>query len=212
MTGTTLPLSLDRIRQAIAAHRPDVQPVDRPHAAVALLLVDAEPTPEVLFIVRASHEADPWSGNIGFPGGRVEPGDDHPRRTAERETREELALDLTGCDYLGRLDDLYGATLPILVSCFVYAAATRPVLHPNYEVADVFWYPLPELVDPARHRLATFSWRGQSTTQPVVELLDQGQPLLWGITYRLLRNFFGVLELPFGPPGLENPCPPPDPR
>ncbi|NJC87208.1 MAG: CoA pyrophosphatase [Desulfuromonas sp.] len=200
------------MRQAIAAHRPAVLPVDRPHAAVALLLVDAAPAPEALFIVRAPHETDPWAGNIGFPGGRVAPDDGQPRQTAERETREELGLDLTGCSYLGRLDDLYGATLPILVSCFVYATATRPVPTPNHEVAGIFWYPLHELANPARHRLATFSWRGESTTQPVVELLDHGQPLLWGITYRLLRNFFGILELPFGPTVSENPCPPPNPR
>lgn len=212
MTGTAFPLTIGRIHQAIAAHRPIVLPVDRPHAAVALLLVDGTPTPEALFIVRAPHETDPWSGNIGFPGGRVAAEDNHPRQTAERETREELDLDLTDSGYLGRLDDLYGATLPILVSCFVYALPTRPVPTPNHEVADVFWYPLHELANPARHRLTTFSWRGQSTTQPLAELLGHGQPLLWGITYRLLRNFFSILELPFGPPLPEPPCPPPDPR
>lgn len=212
MTRTAPPLTLNRIRQAIAAHRPIVLPVDRPHAAVALLLVDGTPTPDLLLIVRAPHETDPWSGNIGFPGGRVAPDDEHPRRTAERETHEELSIELTGGSYLGRLDDLYGATLPILVSCFVYAVPTRPVPAPNHEVADIFWYPLHELANPARHRLATFAWRGQSTTQPVAELLDHGQPLLWGITYRLLGNFFSILEQPFGPPVPEEPCPPPDPR
>ena len=120
--------TLARIRQALAAHRPTVLPADRPHAAVAMLLADAQPLPEALFIVRAQHDRDPWSGDIGFPGGRVAPGDGDPRRTAERETGEELALDLAATDYLGRLDDLYGATLPILVSCFVYAAPCRPHL------------------------------------------------------------------------------------
>lgn len=196
MTGRTL--SLARIRRALASRRPTILPADRPHAAVALLLVEAQPVPEALFILRARHDRDPWSGDIGFPGGRVNDGEDDPRITAERETVEELALDLAGVEYLGRLDDLYGATLPILVSCFVYALSARPHLCPNHEIAAHFWFTLDRLADPARHRQASFTWRGRETTQPVVDLLGPGEPLLWGITYRLLRGFFGVLGQPFG--------------
>lgn len=205
-------LSLPRIRQALAAHRPSVLAADRPHAAVALLLAEAMPVPEALFIVRSRHERDPWSGDIGFPGGRVAADDGDPRRTAERESSEELALDLTATDCLGRLDDLYGATLPILVSCFVYAAPRRPHLVPNHEVEATFWIPLDRLCDPVRHRLDRFDYRGRPTTQPVADLLGPGAPLLWGITYRLLRNFFGILDLPFGRTVPDTACPPPDPR
>lgn len=201
------PLSLAGIRQALAAHRPTVLAADRPHAAVALLLADATPAPEALFIVRARHDRDPWSGDIGFPGGRVAPGDADPRRTAERETREELAIDLVGWEYLGRLDDLYGATLPILVSCFIYATPARARLCPNHEVAATFWFPLDQLREPARHRLERFEYRGRTTTQPVAKLLGSGEPLLWGITYRLLRNFFGILGTSFGLPATESPLP-----
>lgn len=209
MTSTP---SLPLIRRALAAHRPTVLPADRPHAAVALLLADAAPGAEALFIVRARHERDPWSGDIGFPGGRVAAGDGDPRRTAERETREELALDLTAADYLGRLDDLYGATLPILVSCFVYAAPHRPHLVPNHEVEATFWIPLDRLCDPSRHRLDSFDYRGRPTTQPVADLLGPGAPLLWGITYRLLRNFFGRLDVAFGLTPPSPACPPANSR
>ena len=197
---TVSPLALPAIRSALAVHQPQVLAADRPHAAVAMLLAAADPAPEALFIVRASHERDPWSGDIGFPGGRVAATDADPRQTAERETREELALDLATADYLGRLDDLYGATLPILVSCFVYAVAQRPCLCANHEVAGSFWIPLDRLLDPTRHRIEHFTYRGLLTSQPVADLLGPGEPWLWGITYRLLRNFFGILKLPFGPP------------
>ena len=192
-------LTLPAIRLALATHRPQVLVTDRPHAAVAMLLAAAQPVPEVLFILRAHHERDPWSGDIGFPGGRVAATDADPRQTAERETHEELALDLAATDCLGRLDDLYGATLPILVSCFVYAAAKRPDLCANHEIADSFWIPLDRLLDPSCHHIAHFTYRGAMTSQPVANLLGPGAPLLWGITYRLLRNFFGILKLPFGP-------------
>jgi 8-oxo-dGTP pyrophosphatase MutT (NUDIX family) len=194
----TAALALTRIHQTLAAHRPIILPADRPHAAVAMVLSDAPGGPEVLFIVRAPHDDDPWSGNIAFPGGRVAPGDTGARQTAERETFEELALELSGCDYLGRLDDLYGATLPILVSAFVYATQLPPPITTNHEIARTFWYPLAALGAPKQHRQATFCWRGELTTQPVTEILPAGEPLLWGITYRLLRNFFALMGRPFG--------------
>jgi len=197
--ATALPgLSLGQVRRALTVHRPVILAADRPHAAVAMIIAEAPDGPEVLFIVRAPHDDDPWSGNIAFPGGRVEPADNGPRQTAERETFEELAFDLTKCDYLGRIDDLYGLSLPILVSCFVYAVPRRPQLRPNHEIAEIFWYPLGGFPAPARHRLETFPWRGTATTQPVAELLPNGKPLLWGITYRLLDNFFAILAHPFG--------------
>jgi 8-oxo-dGTP pyrophosphatase MutT (NUDIX family) len=202
---TDAQFNLTAIRRALAGYRPRVLAADRPHAAVALLLAASRPVPEALFIVRARHDHDPWSGDIGFPGGRVTRGDRQPRHTAERETAEELALDLTAIDYLGRLDDLYGATLPILVSCFVYAAGNRPCLVPNHEVEATVWIPLDRLLDPGRHRLESFNYRGHPITQPVADLLGPGQPRLWGITYRLLRNFFTILDLNFG----LDPCPAP---
>ena len=43
---------------------------------------------ELLFIQRAHREGDPWSGDMAFTGGRMEPGDATPRAAAERETLE----------------------------------------------------------------------------------------------------------------------------
>lgn len=190
------PLTLTDLRHAFV--EPTViLAVDRPHAAVALVAIESATGSELLFIVRAPHHRDPWSGNIGFPGGRVAIGETDPRQTAERETREELDLDLSGCEFLGRLDDLYGATLPILVSAFVYAAPSRPVLTPNHEVAKIFWCPLEHLLDPSRHRLESLTWRGTVTPQPVVDLLGAGEPLLWGITYRLLLGLFRRMGIAF---------------
>ena len=196
-----LPLTIDRVRTALVAHHPRSLAVDRPHAAVAMVLTGTDAAPEVLFIVRARHDGDPWSGNIAFPGGRVDRHDAGPQAAAEREAREELGLDLRAGEYLGRLNDLCGATLPILVSCFVYRLADLHPIVANHEIDRVFCVPLAELGVPARHRTESFFWRDVPTTQPVVELLPPGEPLLWGITYRLLCNFFALVDVPFAPPG-----------
>ena len=79
-------------------------------------------------------------------------------------------------------------------------------------MAGIFWFPLQELLDPVRQRLESFPYRGRPTTQPVADLLGPCGPLLWGITYRLLHNFFGILDLSFGLTAPENPCPLQDPR
>jgi len=192
-------IDIERIAAALEDYRPAERPVnERGHAAVALLLREGVVSTEVLFIIRATHECDPWSGNIGFPGGRLNHGGETPQQAAERETLEELSLDLGQARYLGRLDDLYGAIMPVLVSCFVYQLHDFTELRPNHEIDTTFWVPLIELLEPERHQLRSFFYRGEERIHPAVELLDPERPLLWGITYRLMRNFFALCGQTFG--------------
>ncbi len=194
-------LNLTNIANCLTNQSPEIlPPSQRGHAAVAMILKEGTSSPEVLLIVRAEHDQDPWSGNIGFPGGRLNSTEETPQQAAERETREELDLDLGQSRYLGRLNDLYGAMLPVLVSCFVYQITEPVILQPNHEVATTFWLPLAKLLEPERQQHRTFFYHGEERMHPVVELLDPHQPLLWGITYRLIRNFFEMCGLDFGSP------------
>ncbi len=197
-------LNLSSVSEALARHAPQVQDPGQPgHAAVAMLLKEGEVSPQVLFILRAKHARDPWSGNIGFPGGRLNGPHESPQQAAVRETLEELSVDLQKASCLGRLDDLYGATLPVLVSCFVYQVTEPLTLCPNHEVAATFWAPLAKLLESERHQQRRFFYSNQERSHPVVELLEPQQPLLWGITYRLIRNFFGICAIDFGSPETE---------
>jgi len=191
----TLPsrLTLPEIRLRFAAHSPRLlQPGERGQAAVAMVLHTTPETTDVLFIVRAQHDQDPWSGDIGFPGGRLNSDSEAPRQAAEREALEELGLALNKAEFLGQLDDLYGATLPVQVSCFVYSLQQKPALLLNYEIAKAFWYPLPLLLHAEYQQYNTFVFHGVETSHPVVLIQESKVPLLWGITYRLLANFFFV--------------------
>lgn len=195
-------INLQSIAAALGSHQPEERPAnERGHAAVALLLRERGLATEVLFIIRATHDRDPWSGDIGFPGGRLNHGLETPKQAAERETLEELSLDLEQARFLGRLDDLYGAILPVLVSCFVYQLRDSVALQPNHEIDTTFWCPLNRLLEPERHQQRTFFYRGEARTHPAVELLTPEQPVLWGITYRLMRNFFTLCGHEFG--GIE---------
>jgi len=194
-------LSLDTIRRRLSTRTVRLLETGAlRHAAVALILRWKEAGPEVLFIERARHEGDPWSGDLGFPGGRIETGDGTARQAAERETREEIGLDLSRGDYLGRLDDIAGAHLPVAVSCFVYAVAEGTPLAFSAEVVDAFWSPLEALCDPARQRLATVLFRGETLQRPAIELLGAGETVLWGITYRLVAQFLQILGFSLTPP------------
>ncbi|HEY7747042.1 MAG TPA: CoA pyrophosphatase [Desulfuromonadales bacterium] len=187
-------LSLTDIRRLLADRQPCQMTIGaRRHAAVAMVLRDATRGPEILFIERARHASDPWSGDLGFPGGKIEAGDEEPRRAAERETLEEIGFDLQQANYLGRLDDLAGAHLPVVISCFVYETGQTGAFTLSEEVAEVFWVPLHTLLDPGRHRLTTVFFKGEQFQRPAIDLRGPDRTVLWGITYRLVCQFLQIL-------------------
>ncbi len=182
-------IDLSLVRSRIARVTP--RPSGEPRAAVAAVLRQRE-QPEILFIQRAEHPGDPWSGHLAFPGGRHDATDPNLRFTAERETREELGLDLTAYgEPLGQLDDVPTHTTGLVVRPFVYAVDTLPELQPNYEVADVFWVDLPSLLSGARDTEYPLVWKGQAMRFPGYAV---GERVVWGLTYRMLQILFEALR------------------
>jgi 8-oxo-dGTP pyrophosphatase MutT (NUDIX family) len=192
--------SLDEIRRALAAHRPVTVPaVGKRSAAVAVVLRQVNRRAEVLFIERAKQEGDPWSGHMAFPGGRIDAGDPDSRTTAERETLEEVGVDLSSAERLGRLDDLQGhraAGVPTMViSAFVYHLRDSPALLPNHEVREAFWFPLASLSDPER-RVEYPLPRSFGGPYPGILVGEPDRHVVWGLTYRFLEVFFEVIGRP----------------
>ena len=188
-------MTFDSIIRILARHHPTL--LDLPahtRAAVALVLRPGAHGPEVLFIERAPRAGDPWSGDIGFPGGKVEAEDSGTRQTAERETREEIGLDLRGGRYLGCLSDIAGAHLPVLVSCHVYRVEELPLFVLSHEVRDLFWVSLADLNAPEHRIIAPVRFRGEVLERPAIRLPQPGKPVLWGITYRLVMEFLALFR------------------
>jgi 8-oxo-dGTP pyrophosphatase MutT (NUDIX family) len=150
----------------------------------------------LLFIQRALRNGDPWSGDLAFPGGRLDPADADERAAAERETREEVGLDLHRAHLLGRLDDLDASVRPMTVAGFVYAVTDSPrppSTTASEEVEEAFWVPLADLLDRERQCEQRFVHRRQERRYPALDLLGPGRPLLWGVTYRLVSSMTALL-------------------
>ncbi|MFZ4860047.1 MAG: NUDIX hydrolase [Desulfuromonadaceae bacterium] len=188
--------SFEQIAEKLAHRRSEgnSHPDSRTPASVAMILHQNAHDIEILFIQRASHDLDPWSGHIAFPGGKLEAGE-MPCQAACRETLEETGIDLIESTYLGRLSDIIGANLPVRVSCCLFAVdknRIRPAL--NEEVRNLFWVTLSDLRDPGRHATSPVAFDDKLFDVPAIRLPVDNLPVLWGITYRLVMQLLHILD------------------
>jgi 8-oxo-dGTP pyrophosphatase MutT (NUDIX family) len=182
----------------VAAYTPKLAEIDGSprRAAVALVFrAPADAATEMLVIRRAVHERDPWSGQMGLPGGRLEPNDTSLEDTAVRETFEETGINIRADGYvIGALDELRPRT-PQLPEIIVrpYVAVVRPNLPVSLsaEVAETLWIPLRVLRDVATQRDSVVHIRGETRTEPSFVI---GETVVWGMTNRILRSLLRVLS------------------
>ena len=200
------PPSLEEVGKTLAHKEPRIIPAEEDwrQAAVAAIFRQGAHGAELLFIQRARHPEDPWSGQLGFPGGRVEEDDDSPLAAARRETFEEIGLDLSesvGVRCVGLLHQIQARArqkiLPMVISPFAYlhegAEQGRGSLDLNHEVEAAFWVPLSELAAP---HLRIWHESARSETPFRFRALDLGRSVpLWGITHRMTMEILGRLSM-----------------
>jgi 8-oxo-dGTP pyrophosphatase MutT (NUDIX family) len=192
MPGAALAPQFARIQRALAARPAALAERDEPfkEAAVTLVLRPAGDDLELLLMRRAQRAGDPWSGQVGLPGGRWEAGDPSLEHTALRETTEEVGIDLrTQGSVLGQLDELRPRTPvlpPIIVRPFVCALHTDAPIVPNHEVAELKWVRLGQVFRPGtrvRTRVRVRDYAMQ------VDAYQLGDFTVWGMTERILATF-----------------------
>jgi 8-oxo-dGTP pyrophosphatase MutT (NUDIX family) len=167
-------------------------------ASVAILIGGAA----MLWIRRAENPQDPWSGHMGFPGGRSEPSDPDSRHTAERETLEELGISLSDCaQYIGALDEVQARNRfglqPFKIAPHVYwSAADAPCRPDPVEVDEVHWIPLEHFFDQRHATTHELAHNGQTHLLPAYRF---GRRIIWGLSHRILNDFLTRLkETPLG--------------
>ena len=184
---------LTLLRATLGARPPSRVPAVPPlrEAAVALVLApDRNDDVSLLFIKRAEHPLDPWSGQIALPGGRRDPADPDLLATAMRETAEETSIVLTARDLVGELDDLSPVSPhlpPLVVRPFVFAVLAVPAVRLSPEVADHLWIPRRYLIDHLREEQVTVRDRTL-----VVPGYRTGPHFIWGMTERIVTPFLQI--------------------
>lgn len=141
------------------------------------------PEPRLYLTKRSSHLRH-HPGQIAFPGGKVDPGDDGPVGAALREAREEIGLDPANVQVLGILtphETVTGFVVTPVLARLHTPFTPRP--EPG-EVAEIFTVPLSHICDRAMFRIERRRWRGTWRSYFVA---PYGPYYIWGATARMLR-------------------------
>jgi 8-oxo-dGTP pyrophosphatase MutT (NUDIX family) len=162
-------------------------------AAVAAILTLSEPR-SLLMIRRAEHPNDPWSGHMGFPGGRCEAGESDLEAVI-RETREEIGLQLGKTQILGRLDDVqavgHGKVLAMAIAPFVFCCSRVPETKLDAkEVQEVIWIPIDFLKNDKHLETLPFTFNNLEQQLPCYVYLERK---IWGLSFRMIRELLKFL-------------------
>lgn len=155
-------------------------------AAVLIPVVDHGDASTVILTKRADKLKN-HSGQIAFPGGRIDPGDASVEAAALRETVEEIGLTQDYIDVIGRLPDYVSGSgyriAPVL-------GVVRPGFHLSVnadEVDDIFEVPLGFLMDPANHGRASRVWENQERFFYAMPFEER---YIWGVTAGIIRALY----------------------
>jgi 8-oxo-dGTP pyrophosphatase MutT (NUDIX family) len=163
-------------RAGVSATRP---------ASVLVPVVDRA-APTVLLTQRTA-ELTSHAGQVAFPGGKIDPGDESPVAAALREAKEEVGLPPVLVEPIGYLD-LYLTFSGFRILPTVARVKPEFTLELNpREVVDAFEVPLDFLMNPDHHQRKTRDWKGVAREYYAMPF---GERFIWGITAGILRNLY----------------------
>ncbi|HEX6538197.1 MAG TPA: CoA pyrophosphatase [Candidatus Dormibacteraeota bacterium] len=176
---------LQRLRGALDP--PQVAPADtrgRRPASVLLLFDPASPRLPLLFMLRSS-ELRHHAGQIAFPGGGHEAGDDDVVVTALREAEEEVGLEPANVDVIGVLPPFVTAVSDRWLTPVVGLQRAAWTVRPDpVEVADWFLIELTMLLH-APHEVRRLERDG---VERDVHFYTLGERVIWGVTGAILHE------------------------
>lgn len=160
---------------------------DKPFRAAAVLVpVVVRETPAFLLTQRSS-DLSSHSGQIAFPGGRIDEGDADPAAAAIRESEEEIGLRREFVSPLGYLDPyLSGTGFRIVPVVALVTPGFKLTLNPR-EVTDAFEVPLDFLMSPDNHARHSREWKGVARSYYA---MPYGERYIWGVTAGIIRRLY----------------------
>lgn len=155
-------------------------------AAVLVSVVERAGRPHMVMTQRTlslrSH-----SGQVAFPGGKIDSGDGSPQAAALREAYEEIGVPPQAFEILGRMPDYITATGYVIAPVLAVAEPGIQYRVNPAEVAAAFEVPLDFLMDPRNHRQESGVWRGVDIRY---WSMPYGNRYIWGVTARIIRSIY----------------------
>ncbi len=178
------------------APRPGTERILDPHlncrrAGVLVLLYPGDTEASLhLVLTRRTNSVESHRGQISFPGGSMDPGED-AIAAALREAQEELGVDPASVTVLGQLSPLYIPPSDFCIYPVVAFATARPAFVPSpHEVAEVLEVPLAHLLNPATRCEEVWDIRGAPVRVPYYAF---GEHKVWGATAMVLCELLALL-------------------
>lgn len=180
------PPALETARELVPDWQP-LRPFERPPvpAAVLIALVRRPEGHTVLYTER-SPDLRSHSGQVAFPGGKIDGIDAGPAAAALREANEEVGLATDDARILGYMPTYFTGTNYLIVPVVAEVLPSGPFVPNPGEVHSVFEVPLMRILDAGSYGRFRISRGGKehSTWQ-----IDHDGHVIWGITANLTRLF-----------------------
>ena len=163
-------------------------PLEGAPAAVLIAITD-RPEPGVILTLRREHMRT-HAGQVAFPGGRVDPGEDAVA-AALREAHEELGLDPSVAEVIGEIETYRTVTDYLVTPVIAVVPPDLPLYPHEHEVADWFEAPLAYVLDPANQHRRSALFRGRERHYYEI---DWNGRRIWGATAAMIVNLSRRLQ------------------
>ena len=159
--------------------------------AAVLVAITNRAEPGVILTVRREHMRT-HAGQIAFPGGRVDAGEDAVA-AALREAHEEILLEAEAVDVVGSIEPYRTVTGYVVTPVIGVIPPDLPLTPHEHEVADWFEAPLAFILDPANQVRQTALFQGRE--RHYYEIVWNGRRI-WGATAAMIVNLSRRLAWP----------------
>lgn len=169
-------------------------PTHAKRAATLTLLYPENNNLKIALMKRVSNPKDRHSGQVSFPGGKVEKSDRNLEHTALREAEEELGIPQSDVSILGKMTDLYIPVSNFLVHPFIGFTPNKPSFQlQQSEVQQIVEAPLSILLDKTNRKTTNLTLPNDILLKGV-PYFDINDNIVWGATAMMLSEFTAIME------------------